>query len=336
MDPYSEYLPSRPGKSRPTYLKSSRISPIQEEQWTDEHRHRASKYFPDGLISNGIKTLFYDPEMIDGVMPIQKHIREETSLTPRHRDILILRTAWVLGCEYVWAQQSDMAKKQGLTSIDLRRIAEGPTAKNTKPFEADLINLVDQMICNTYVNENIWKSVASKYDVNQLLDTVATVGASTTLSLMCNALGVQADAAFTEQMPSDIPYLISIPEREPRLKIQRIESVKGIDKIAIKRTWARYPELNKKHTGSKYVMYRANINSRYREILILRTGWNCQAEYEWSRHMGATGHGRKRGLDPCKIAEGSSASVWSDVESELINVSDELYRDSTVSDRTWD
>ena len=73
----------------------------------------------------------------------------------------------------------------------------------------------------------------------------------------------------------------------------------------------------------------------FRELLILRTGWDCQAEYEWAQHVGNVGRAREKGLDPVKIALGPAAPGWDPFEIVLLNTADELYRDSGVSDRTW-
>jgi alkylhydroperoxidase family enzyme len=64
-------------------------------------------------------------------------------------------------------------------------------------------------------------------------------------------------------------------------------------------------------------------------------GWNCRAEYEWAKHVGSVGRARDQGLDPPKIAEGASASVWNPLERAILHASDELYRDGVVSDATW-
>jgi hypothetical protein len=33
----------------------------------------------------------------------------------------------------------------------------------------------------------------------------------------------------------------------------------------------------------------SKLDPHYHELLILRTGWDCQAEYEWAEHIGREG-----------------------------------------------
>jgi 4-carboxymuconolactone decarboxylase len=328
-------IPDRPGGTRPARLTKPRIAPLPEAQWTDVHKQLVAKYSPDGRAGNGIKTLLNVPQLVDGMMPFENYITRDSSLSPRHREILILRTGWLLGNEYVWSEHAAIARKAGLTAAELRRIAQGPDANGWDPFEATLLRAADQLFRNSSVNDATWKALAASYDLYHLMDTVMTVTDFTTVSLMYNSLGVQPDEGVTERMPADIPYRVVVPEREPPLKVARVEPLEGRG-IAIGRTFAHYPKLaTPRGPGSNYVNQHSNLLPRHRELLILRTGWDCQAEYEWAQHVGNVGHGRAIGLPIERLAAGPDAPGWDPFEAWLLRAADELYRDSFVSDRTW-
>jgi len=333
---YSGLLPPRPGEFPPVRLTKPRIPPLPEDQWTDVHRELAGKYCRDGHVGNGFKTLLQAPDLVNGIMPLQNYIRYDTSLTTRHSDLLILRTARLLGSEAVWSRQAAVARKRGMSPADLRRIAEGPDAGGLDPLEAILLRLADQLFRNSSVTDATWQALSADYDLYHLMDAVKTVASFTTASLLYNSLGVQPDDGELDRIPADIRYTISVPEPEPALGVARVEPVEGKDLINIRRTWARHPKLvEPQRGGALYIMHRMKLDARYREMLILRTGWNCQAPYEWAQHMGMVGRGRERGLDPLKIAEGSAASGWDAFDAVLLDAADELYRDSVLSDRTW-
>ena len=77
------------------------------------------------------------------------------------------------------------------------------------------------------------------------------------------------------------------------------------------------------------------IPARDRELLILRTGWNCQAEYEWAQHAVI---GQLVGLTPeeiDRVARGSDDEGWDEWDSTLLRAADELHEDWCISDRTW-
>ena len=74
---------------------------------------------------------------------------------------------------------------------------------------------------------------------------------------------------------------------------------------------------------------------RHREILILRIGWLCQAEYEWGQHVW---YGKRAGLTDEEIARikaGPDAAGWDAFDASLLRAVDELHADAFISDATW-
>jgi len=248
---------------------------------------------------------------------------------------LILRTAWLLNNDYLWGEHAIEAKKAGFSATDLRRVAQGPAAQGWEPFDATLLKLADEMFRNTFISDATWKPLAARYDMFHLLDAVMTVTDFTTTGLLYNSFGVQPDAEFADHIPLDVPYRITVPQREPDLKMARVQPLAGTG-LAIARTFANYPKLAEPRTsGADFVNRKSKLDPRLREILILRTGWDAQAEYEWAQHVGSVGRAREKGLDPLKIAQGPEAPGWDPFEKLLLQAADELYTDSLISDKTW-
>jgi alkylhydroperoxidase family enzyme len=331
----AQAIPDRPGGTRPVQLTTPRIAPLAEGEWTDVQRQLAATFARDGRAGNDLKTLLRVPEMVEALIPFNTYISKESSLSARHRELLILRTAWLSGNQYVWSTHAGLAKTSGLTAVEIRRIAQGPGAQGWEPFEATLLRMADELYRNSAVSDRTWKGLAARYDMYHLMDAIMTVADFTTLSLMYNAMGVPPDEGVVDRLPIDVPYRIDVLEREPPLTVARVEPLEGTG-IAITRTFARYPKLAEPRArNSNYVNRGSKLLPRYREMLILRTGWNCRSEYEWAQHVGNVGRARDYGLDPVRIAEGPTAPGWDPFETALLQAADELYRDATISDRTW-
>src|SRR5262249_14003855 len=80
----------------------------------------------------------------------------------------------------------------------------------------------------------------------------------------------------------------------------------------------------------------SNLQPREREIVMLRMGWLCQAEYEWSQHARiAKASAGLTDADLHRIAEGPDAPGWSDFERTLQRMVDELRYDTMIGDVTW-
>jgi alkylhydroperoxidase family enzyme len=180
-----------------------------------------------------------------------------------------------------------------------------------------------------------WRTLSASYDMFHMIDAVETVGHFMMLALVYNSLGVQPDEGTRDRLPMDVPYRVVVPPREPPLTAAKFTPLEGRG-IAVNRTFARYPKLYERWQPRQgFVVRVSKLPPKQRELLTLRTGWNCQSEYEWAKHVGSVGRAREHGLEPVHIAEGPSSPVWDPFERTLLHAADELYRDASVSDSTW-
>ena len=318
-------------------LTETRVAPLPDTEWTTEQRAEVERHAPDGAPGNALRTLIRAPGLADRVMPLQRHITNDSTLSPRHRALLIMRTAWLTQNSYLWAMHASRAADAGVSGDELRRIAEGP-AEGWSAFEGALVGMADELFRNDSITDRTWATLSSDYDLPQMMDAVVTVTATTAASLLFNSLGIQPDAGATPPFGfDDVGYRVVVPDREPALTAPRVEPADG-DGIRVGRTIRRHEALgNAWYATPGYVNSpeRSRLTPHDREILILRTGWNAQAVYEWAKHVGSVGRARDHGLNPLWIAQGGDAPGWNDTELTLIDAANEMYRDSVISDATW-
>lgn len=124
-------------------------------------------------------------------------------------------------------------------------------------------------------------------------------------------------------------------EQTAKLVAGTLRSPDG-EALNIFRTMAHHPPVLRRFLalGSELLLT-GNLPARERELLILRTGWNCQSAYEWGQHVAI---GRASGLTDEEmrgIKDGPEAAGWSDGDALLLRAADELDADSVVSDATW-
>jgi 4-carboxymuconolactone decarboxylase len=325
-----------PGARQPRSPARPRIAPMAESAWGDAQRQMVEKYGAGGWAAdNGFRTLLHLPPLVDAVMPYTIYLSEESTLAPRERSILILRAAWLAGSQPLWAKLVPAARKAGLADGDVHRIAEGPDAKGWSPLEAALLRMSNQLYRNSAVNDATWKAITSSYDLFHQIDAVETFNHFVVLSMLWNSFGVQPTDGATDRLPTDVPYRVNVPAREPPLTVARVDPVPG-DGIAVGRTFARHPKLNvPRGRRANFINSVSKLQPKHREMFILRIGWDCRSEYEWAQHVGSVGRAREHGLDPARIAEGPSAAGWDSFEQAILRAVDELYRDAMVSDATW-
>ena len=289
-------------------LTAPRIPPLPEAEWTEEHRALVAKYAPDGEPGNALRTLMRAPALADRVFPLLMYVANDSTLTPRHRTMLILRTAWLTQNANLWATYASRADAAGLTAEEVLRVAAGPVARVAEgdsegwsEFEGFLIGMADQLFRNSSVNDLTWEVLSERYDLHNMMDAVVTVNEITAQSILFNSLGIQPDDDATARIPTnDVGYSVVVPEREPLLTVPRIDPVDG-DALRVRRTLSRHSEIAAQwNANPRYVLdpEKARLTPHDRELLILRMGWNTQAVYEWAKHVGSVGRARPRSRAP--------------------------------------
>ena len=338
-DPIVGQTPARPDPpptlSAPSRLEAPRVSPLPQRGWTSSQRDVAERYASLGDTGNLVPTLLNAPELAESVLPFLRYTSLYSTLSARERAIVILRTAWLAQSAVLWDNHVPHAQAAGLSIQQLRQIAVGPNGEGWDPFESTLIAFVDELFVNSSVTDATWAALSSRFDLYNMVDAVMTVAEFTTLSIVANSLGIQVDSPGPFPLPTDVAYRVEVRDREPALTLPRIDPVDG-DGLRVTRTIARHPQVSEHWRGNtNYVNRLSPLSPHDRELLILRIGWNCQAEYEWAKHVGSVGRARDHGLEPRRIAEGPAAPGWQAYEVALLEAADDMYRDAMVSDRTW-
>ena len=174
-------------------LKEPRIKPVPESEWTEEQQKLLNARKMDGRILNIYRTLVRNPKMTEKFFAFGGYILRESTLPPRDREILILRTGWLCRSEYEFGQHTWVGKSVGLTSDEIFRITEGPNAPGWDPFDATLLRAADELHSDAFITDATWNALAKRYDEKQLMDLVMTVGDYNMVCMFLNTMGVQLE-----------------------------------------------------------------------------------------------------------------------------------------------
>ena len=321
-------------------LTEARVPPLPESEWTAEQRALIEPYVADGHSNNVVRTLARIPALADRVLPFNRYVARDTTLSPRHRAILILRAAWLTQNGSIWATHASRAAEAGLTADEILSVAAGPDPNaGGDAFEETLLGLADQMFRNAAIADRTWDELAARYSTEEVVDAVMTVGDTIASAILFNTLGIQPDADTTARIPTeDVGYSVIVPDAEPPLSAPRIDPVDG-DGLRVSRTFQRHPAMAAaRNQNPRYILEpeQSRLTPHDRELVILRMGWNSGAVYEWAKHVGSVGRARDHGLDPVWIAEGRDQPGWNATELALIDAANEMFRDSMISDETWE
>ena len=170
-----------------------RVAPLPESEWNAEVAEILGATKMGGRVLNIFQTLAHHPKLLKRWMVFGNHVLLKSTLAPREREILILRTGWNCRAEYEWGQHVAIGKQIGMSDADIDRLTRGPDASGWTPAEGDLVRAADELHRDSRVGDATWSALAARYNTQQLLDIVFTVGQYTLVSMALNSLGVQRE-----------------------------------------------------------------------------------------------------------------------------------------------
>jgi 4-carboxymuconolactone decarboxylase len=175
-------------------LAKPRIAPLTEAEWTDAQRKLLQPIHQTGKTYNVLGTMAQHWDAAQKFLVWAYHVMGETStLPPRERELLILRTGWLCQSEYEWGQHVLFAKAAGLTDTEIARIKEGPGVASWAPFDAILLRAADELHNDAFISDRTWAALSERYSTKQLMDVVFAVGQYRLVSMALNTFGVQLD-----------------------------------------------------------------------------------------------------------------------------------------------
>ena len=116
----------------------------------------------------------------------------------------------------------------------------------------------------------------------------------------------------------------------------RIEPAEDVESINLIRTLSHHqPLMEAWGPFGGYILRGSTLPDRDREMIILRTAWLNEAEYEWGHHARAAKAAGMTDEEIRNVAVGENAGPWTSFERYLLRAATELHRRSAISERTW-
>ncbi|HWE56978.1 MAG TPA: carboxymuconolactone decarboxylase family protein [Acidimicrobiales bacterium] len=184
-----------------------RIEPIGVRSWPPEMRAAMAAYRtpnprhpfpaedpdrPKGL--NALGVLAHHPALATAYHHLVGHALFGTTLTPRQRELLVLRVAHRRQATYEWAQHVYLAAEVGISAgeVDLVKSA-APAAAGWSAVEGALLRAADELLDDARISDPTWADLSAELDEQQIMDAVFTVGAYDVLAMALRTFEVPID-----------------------------------------------------------------------------------------------------------------------------------------------
>lgn len=154
----------------------ARIQP--EENPSEEQSRILAKTLltPDSEPLNLFRTLVKYPEMMKRVNALGGMFMAHGSLSPREREIVILRVAWNSDCDYEFAQHAPIGRRMGLTDIEIASLGQSGPAGGWDDTDRAVIQFTDEVMAAGEASESTWEALTRNHDEIQLIELTLLVG----------------------------------------------------------------------------------------------------------------------------------------------------------------
>ena len=188
--------------------ESPRLTPLPPKEWSKAAGEALAPLLPPtgrpkgenrpkGL--NALGVLARHPQLSLAYNTFSGQIMYGSTLSARHRELLVLRVAAVRDAEYEWRQHVASAGDNGVGPDEVARVAIGPDAPGWSDVERALLRAVDELLGDALIADDTWSMLAGELDEQQLMEVVFTVGAYDTLAMALRTFGVPLDDDLEQQ-----------------------------------------------------------------------------------------------------------------------------------------
>ena len=178
-------------------LTTPRVAPKAEADMAPELLALLGPRFKSIPVLNIFRTLAHAPRAFKRFMAWGGYILSDAnSLSPRDRELVILRVGFNWQSGYEWAQHVRIGLDCGLLDAEIERIKVGPADPAWSDPDRALLQATDELTADAFITDKTWAALDGLSE-KQRMDLVMTVAQYTQVSMMLNSFGVQLDDDLT-------------------------------------------------------------------------------------------------------------------------------------------
>jgi 4-carboxymuconolactone decarboxylase len=166
---------------------SVRIAPLSPADFSGEQKALVG----DWHHLNFCRVLVQHPDMYRVFLPFLDKLIRGSTLPPRDREILCIRTLALGGDVYEGHHHISIARKAGMTDAEIEAARTG--GAGLSEFDQGLTKAAEELVRQQRVSDPTWACLAQRYSREQLMEAVFLVGCYTVMAMITRSFGMEVE-----------------------------------------------------------------------------------------------------------------------------------------------
>jgi 4-carboxymuconolactone decarboxylase len=143
--------------------------------------------------ANMLGTLGLNPEFARSFQVMAGSIIDGATTSRRQRGLVILRTGWNCGSQYLFGQHTLLGREIGITEEEIVAVTRPLTTHPWADDDRAVLALADDLYTDFSVTDQTWAELAARWSPKEIMEFVMTVGFYFMACGIHHTFGVQLD-----------------------------------------------------------------------------------------------------------------------------------------------
>jgi alkylhydroperoxidase family enzyme len=165
-----------------------RVPPLEPSEFTPEQAELIGDW--THLVFS--RVVARHPGMYRSFVPFIEQLIARTTLPPRDREVLVLRTLGLSGETYELHHHTMIAKNAGMAAEEIAALADGG---GLEPFDTVLLRAAEELCAGQDLTEPTWAALRERYSEAQAMEVVFLVGCYQTMAMLTKTFQMPLEGA---------------------------------------------------------------------------------------------------------------------------------------------